>query len=69
MEKQIEAEFQDNSFVLLKIPYDFVPGIIEDIGNLFKFKDNAGYNIGAHYGTIELKKKLEQTIQLLKSLH
>ena len=59
MENKTEAEFVDNSYVVVKIPFKNVQGIIKDIENLFKHKDISGKNnIGAYGGTIDLLDQL-----------
>ncbi len=63
MNNKIEAEFIDQSFVNIKIPFKDIHGIITDIENLFKHKDKSGkYNIGATGVSIELIAVLKRMI-------
>lgn len=61
---KLEAEFIDNSFVNLKIPFKDIGLIVEDIEQLFKNKDKSGkYNIGAHGISIELVVVLKDILR------
>lgn len=61
MKDKIEAVVHDDTFIEVHIPMKFVAGIISDINNLFKYKNEDGNNIGATFGTIDLKERLEIT--------
>jgi hypothetical protein len=55
-----ETEVIDESYIWVKIPMKCANGIINDISNLYKYKDENGkYAIGATGGTIDLMKALE----------
>jgi len=60
MNKKIEAKVHDQTFVEVRIPMKNILGIVSDIGNLFKYKDENGHNIGATGETIDLKQTLEK---------